>query len=194
MLNLRKLKQDFAPAILKEGKDLFDNKKVKSAKILHLDETSIRISAQVVGQYKNTYESEIEVDRLESETLHSDCDCPYHYDCQHLAAVLFYLESRLDEILVNYSKETDLEEVTENESFCDEEKEKLFEAVKQAQSKEAERKDEEYQKELLKEYISAASLLGRSPFFLPQQPKEIEKAELAVIFHFLKKGKRLRFN
>ncbi|QVL58065.1 MAG: DEAD/DEAH box helicase [Simkaniaceae bacterium] len=188
MLNLRKLKKDFSPAILKEGKDLFDNDKVKSAKILHLDATSIRISAQVVGQHKNTYESEIEFDRMESETIDSDCDCPYHYDCQHLAAVLFYLETCLDEILVSYSKETDLDEVTEDESFGDEEKEKLLEAVKQAESKEAERKDEEYQKELLKEYIGASSLLAKSPFFLPEQRGEIEKAELAVIFHFPKKG------
>ncbi|MCB1082022.1 MAG: SWIM zinc finger family protein, partial [Chlamydiia bacterium] len=188
MLNLRKLKQDFSSTILKEGKDLFDGKKVLSAKILHLDATSIRISAQVLGQYNNTYESEIEIDRIESETLDSNCDCPYHYDCQHLAAVLHYLESCLDEILVNYSKETDLEEVTEDESFDHEEKEKLLEAVKQAESKEAERKDEEYQKELLKEYVGASSLLAKSPFFLPDQEKEVERAELAVIFHFPKNG------
>lgn len=188
MLNLRKLKQDFSSAMLKEGKDLFDGKKVLSAKILHLDATSIRISAQVLGQYKNTYESVIEIDRMESETIDSDCDCPYHYDCQHLAAVLFHLESCLDEILVNYSKETDLEEVTGDESFDDEEKEKLLEAVKKAESKEAERKDEEYQKELLKEYVGASALLAKSPFFLPEQKRETEKAELAVIFHFPKKG------
>lgn len=188
MLNLRKLKQDFSSAILKEGKDLFETKKVLSAKILHLDATTIRISAQVLGQYKNTYESEIEIDRMESETIDSDCDCPYHYDCQHLAAVLYYLESCLDEILVKYSKETDLEEVTEDGSFCNEEKVKLLEAVKEAETKEAERKDEEYQKELLKEYVGASSLLAKSPFFLPAQQQEVEKAELAVIYHFPKKA------
>jgi len=188
MLNLRKLKQDFSSAILKEGKDLFETKKVLSAKILHLDATTIRISARVLGQYNNTYESEIEIDRMDSETIDSDCNCPYHYDCQHLAAVLFHLESCLDEILVKFSKETDIEEVTEGDSFCDEEKEKLLEAVKEAETKEAERKDEEYQKELLKEYIGASSLLAKSPFFLPAQQREIEKAELAVIFHFPKKG------
>jgi SNF2 family DNA or RNA helicase len=188
MLNLRKLKQDFSSAILKEGKDLFETKKVLSAKILHLDATTIRISAKVLGQYNNTYESEIEIDRMDSETIDSDCNCPYHYDCQHLAAVIFHLESCLDEILVKFSKETDIEEVTEDDSFCDEEKEKLLEAVKEAESKEAERKDEEYQKELLKEYIGASSLLAKSPFFLPAQHGEIEKAELAVIFYFPKKG------
>lgn len=188
MLNVRKLKQDFSSAILKEGKDLFETKKVLSAKILHLDATTIRISAKVLGQYNNTYESEIEIDRMESETIDSDCNCPYHYDCQHLAAVLFHLESCLDEILVKFSKETNIEEVTEDDSFCDEEKEKLLEAVKEAETKEAERKDEEYQRELLKEYIGASSLLAKSPFFLPAQKREIEKAELAVIFHFSKKG------
>ncbi|MCB1110323.1 MAG: SNF2 helicase associated domain-containing protein [Chlamydiia bacterium] len=187
MLNLRKLKQDFSSAILKEGKDLFETKKVLSAKILHLDATTIRISAQVLGQYKNTYESEIEIDRMESETIDSDCDCPYHYDCQHLAAVLYYLESCLDEILVKYSKETNLSEMTGDESFCDEEKEKLLEAVKEAETKEAERKDEEYQKELLKEYVGASALLAKSPFFLPEEARKVEKAELAVIYHFPKK-------
>ena len=188
MLNLRKLKQDFSPGILKEGKELFDNKKVKSAKILHLDATSIRISAQVIGQYKNTYESEIEFDRVESETIDSNCDCPYHYDCQHLAAVLYYLESCLDEILVNYSKEANLERAPIGDGFCDEEKEQLLKAVKRAASKEAERRDEEYQKEILKEYIGASTLLAKSPFFLPEQKRLAEKAELSVIVHFPKKS------
>ncbi|MCB1080864.1 MAG: SWIM zinc finger family protein, partial [Chlamydiia bacterium] len=187
MLNLRKLKQDFSSNILKEGKQLFETKKVLSAKILHLDATSIRISAQVLGQYKNTYESEIEIDRLESETLDSNCDCPYHYDCQHLAAVLFYMESCLDEILVNYSKENDIAVMTEEKGFDDEEKEKLLEAVKVAESKEVMRRDEEYQKELLQEYVGASEVLAKSPFFLPKQEREIEKAELAVIFNFPKK-------
>lgn len=191
MLNLRKLKQDFSAAMLQEGKELFDGKKVLSAKILHLDAASIRISAQVLGQYKNTYQSEIEIDRMENEMVDSDCDCPYHYDCQHLAALLFYVEACLDEMLVNYSKETDLSEVTEGESFNEEEKEKLLEAVKEATTKEAERLDEEYQRELLKEYVGAAALLGRSPFFLPSEAKEAEKAELAVIYRFPKKGEEV---
>ncbi|NGX51174.1 MAG: RNA polymerase-associated protein RapA [Chlamydiae bacterium] len=187
MLNLRKLKQDFSSAILKEGKELFETKKVLSAKILHLDSTSVRISAKVLGQYKNTYESEIEIDRFESETIDSDCDCPYHYDCQHLAAVLFYLESCLDEILVNYSKETDLDKVASEKGFDDSEKEKLLEEVKKAETKEEMRLDEEYQKELLKEYVETSSILAKSPFFLPRQKREVDRAELAVIFNFPKK-------
>ena len=36
MLNVRKLKQDFSQGVLREGKELFVEKKVFSAKILHL--------------------------------------------------------------------------------------------------------------------------------------------------------------
>ena len=188
MLNLRKLKQDFSPNILKEGKLLYDEKKVKSAKILHLDATSIRVSAQIVGQFQNTYESEMEFDRVESETIDSDCDCPHQYDCPHMAAVLYYLESCLDEILVKFSKEKDLDEVTEEDGFCFEEKEKLLEAVKVAEVNEAERIDVKYQKELIKEYISASKVLARSPFFTPAKRKDIDKAEIGIVFNF-EKGK-----
>lgn len=187
MLNLRKLKQDFSSNILKEGKELFDGNKVLSAKILQLDGRSLRISAQVLGQYNNTYESEIEIYRAESETIDSNCDCPYHYDCQHLAAVMFYLESCLDEILVTYSKENDLADLSENEGFDQAGKEKLLEAVKEAETKEVQRKDEEYQKQLLEEYVEASTFLASSPFFLPKQERVIEPAELAMVFSFPKK-------
>jgi len=190
MLNLRKLKQDFSSNVLKDGKQLYTTNKVLSAKILHLDAKTLRISAQVMGQYKNAYESEMEIDRMESETIDSNCDCPYHYDCQHLAAVLYYLEAYLDEILVNYSKETDLDELTEEKGFDDEEKEKLLEAVKEAESKEEQRRDEEYQKEVLTEYVDAANVLAKSPFFLPIQEKKVERAELAVIYNFPKKERK----
>lgn len=190
MLNLRKLKQDFSSNVLKDGKQLYTTNKVLSAKILHLDTTTLRISAQVMGQYKNAYESEIEIDRLESETIDSNCDCPYHYDCQHLAALLYYLEAYLDEILVSYSKETDLNELTDKKGFDHEEKEKLLEAVKEAESKEEQRRGEEYQKEILTEYIESATVLAKSPFFVPIQEKKIEKAELAIIYNFPKKERK----
>src|SRR3989344_527762 len=111
MLNFRKLKQDFSSNIVKEGKELYDQQKVVSAKLLHLDAKSMRVSAKVMGQFDNCYESEIEIDRVDCEATDSDCDCPYNYDCQHLAAVLFYLEEHIDKILVAFSKENDLEEL-----------------------------------------------------------------------------------
>jgi SNF2 family DNA or RNA helicase len=133
----------------------------------------LRISAQVMGQFNNSYECELEIDRIECETIDSNCDCPYHYDCQHLAAVLFYLEMHLDEILVNYSKEADFKEL--------EKKEEIIEVVKAAESKEEQRKDEEYQRQLLQEYVSASEILAKSPFFLPSEEREPDRAELAVI-------------
>ena len=111
MLNFRKLKQDFASGIVKEGKELYDKQKVVAAKLLYLDAKIMRISGRVLGQFDNCYESEIEIDRLECEAIDSDCDCPYNYDCQHLAALLFYLEDHIDEILVTFSKENDLKQI-----------------------------------------------------------------------------------
>ncbi|HEY5259515.1 MAG TPA: hypothetical protein VIJ46_02625, partial [Rhabdochlamydiaceae bacterium] len=74
MLNFRKLKQDFSSAIVKEGRDLHDNQKVVSAKILHLDAKTMRIGGRVLGQYENHYESHIEIDRQECEAIDSNCD------------------------------------------------------------------------------------------------------------------------
>lgn len=182
MLNVRKLKQDYSQNVLREGKELFDGKKVFSAKILHLDGSVLRISAQVGGQYDNTYTSEIEIDRNECETIDSDCDCPYHYDCQHLAALLFYLEAHLDEILVQYSKDNNLHDLAETSDLDDEQKTELFQAVKEAVSNEEKRQDEKYQKELLQEYIIASKILARSPFFLPKEERQVDRAELAIIF------------
>ena len=114
MLNFRKLKQDFSSSILSQGKDLHDQKKVLSAKILRLDSDSIRFSGKILGNFDNSYESEIEIDRFESQTIHSNCDCTYRYDCQHLAALIFYLEENIDSILIEYSKEADIDK---DESF-----------------------------------------------------------------------------
>jgi SNF2 family DNA or RNA helicase len=190
MLNLRKLKQDFSSAVLKQGKEIFDENKVLSAKILHIDSSVLRINAKIEGQYNNTYESEIEINRLESETIDSDCDCPYHYDCQHLAALLFFLEANIDAILVEYSKEANLGEIAHATHLDDQEKQEILEVVKEASAKEDMRRDEQYQKELLQEYINSSKILSRSPFFIPRVEKQIDKAELAIIFADPSKGQK----
>lgn len=179
MLNFRKLKHDFSPSILKEGKGLYDKKMVVSTKIIHLKPDVIRFSCRVMGSFDNCYESELEIDRNESVIIDSDCDCPYKYDCQHLAAVLFYLESHYNELLVTYSKETDLEKATHVD---DQEKARLLETFKEAEVKETARQDKKFQKELLEEYIYASQLLGQSSFFHPEEELAQDKAELAVIF------------
>lgn len=174
MLNFRKLKQDFSSSILAEGKELHEKKKILSAKILRLDADSLRISAKVHGNFENTYESEIEIDRFESQTIHSNCDCSYRYDCQHLAGLIFYLEEHLDSLLVNYSKDT---------QFDHEENKDILETLKEAKTKEEVRRDANYQKQVLEEYSSASLLLSQAPFFLPQEKNEITKAEVAIILN-----------
>ncbi len=182
MLNFRKLRQDFASGIVKEGKDLFDKQKVVSAKILHLDNRVVRISGRVQGQYENHYESEIEIDRIDCETVDSDCDCPYNYDCQHLAALIFYLEERLDEIMVNYSKENSLEDLADKHDLDATEKNALIEKFKEAESKQTIKQEELFQKQLLQEYIFSSEMLAVSPFFRPQEKYEIDRAEAAFVF------------
>lgn len=178
MINFRKLKQDFSPAILKEGRVLYDKGMVASAKIVGIKENSIRVHCRITGNYDNKYECELEIDREESAMLDSDCDCTYKYDCQHLAATLFYLEEHINEIFLNYSKETDLENA---HNLDQDEKEKILETVKEAEHKEVVRKGKKLQKELLHEYVGAAQILGQSPFFTPDEMLEQDKAELAVI-------------
>lgn len=182
MLNVRKLRQDFSSNILKEGKSLYEEKKVVIAKILHLDAKILRISGKVLGQFNNTYASEIEIDRQECETVDSDCDCPYHYDCQHLAALLYHLEEHLDEILVSYSNENDLEELSEGSQATGEQKQEILEAVKEAACKEEIRKEEQYQRQLLQEYVVASKILAKSPFFLPQEIYKEDLTDLAILF------------
>ena len=179
MLNFRKLKQDISPGILKEGRTLYEKKMVLAAKILNLSGNTVRLNCRVQGSFDKTYQSEIEIDRYDSTILDSDCDCPYKYDCQHLAGALFYLEEHFTEILVTFSKENDIEKA---ETIDDGEKEKLRETIKDAEIKEVVRKGKKNQKELLQEYVTASQALGQSPFFLPEEEVNHDKAELALIF------------
>ncbi len=179
MLNARKLKKDVSPNVLREGKELYDQGMILAAKISRLDPQSVCLTCQVMGGFEKKYTCELEIDRTESMIVDSDCDCPYQFDCQHLAAVIFYLEDHFDEIVVNYSKETDLSQV---EHIDEKDKEHLRETFKEAESKEQERKGKESQKELLEEYIGASHILGKSPYFLPEEKMSLDMAELACIF------------
>lgn len=179
MLNFRKLRRDFTTNILQDGKELFEQGAVTSAKIHSMDGESVCIGAQVRGLYDNIYECEIEVDRSESDTIDSNCDCSYNYDCQHIVALLFYLEQYFNEMVVAYSHEANLET---NEKINEDVKKELEETFVAAATREEERKDREYQKEILREYNHAANALSVNPFFLPTEYLERDGAELAVLF------------
>jgi SNF2 family DNA or RNA helicase len=182
MINFRKLRQDFSSNITKEGKDLYDQQKVVSAKLLHLDGKNMKVSGRVLGQYDNCYESEVEIDRLECEAIDSNCDCPYNYDCQHIAALLFFLEENIDKIFVEYSKEADFEEMAEQEGIDEESKNDLVEKLREAENKEVLRQEELYQKQLLQEYVVSSEILAYSPFFRPTITPEFDRADMHIIF------------
>lgn len=181
MLNFRKLRQDFAPAILKEGKELFDKGCIAAAKILRIDGSTIKLSARIRGAYDNFYECEVEINRGESAAVDSNCDCSYTYDCQHISALLFYLEAHFNEIVVEYSKEeANLEKI---EELDEEDKQELKETFEVAATKEVKRRGEAFQKEVLSEYVSAARVLGTSPFFIIRDTPQEDKAEIAFVFN-----------
>ncbi|QVE49441.1 DEAD/DEAH box helicase [Chlamydia crocodili] len=179
MLNFRKLRRDFTANILQDGKELFDQGAVINAKILSMNGESVCIGAQIRGLYDNVYECEIEVDRSKSDTIDSNCDCSYNYDCQHIVALLFYLEKYFNEMVVAYSQEANLDT---NQEINEEVKKELQETFVVAASREEERKDRAHQKEILSEYVHAANVLSANPFFLPQEYLEKNSAELAVLF------------
>jgi len=180
MLNFRKLRQDFSSAILKEGRHLFEKNKILQAKIIKLDNETIRFSSKVLSNFDSTYESEIEVDRFESTAVHTNCDCPSRYDCQHLAALIFFLEEKIDSLLIDYSKEADF---SQDEGLEAHEKQELIDAVKEAETKEVVKQDARYQKQVLQEYVASSEVLSHSPFFLPQEQGSLASAELAIIFN-----------
>lgn len=178
MLNFRKLKKDYSPVVLKEGRQLFDKGMVLSTKVSVLTPKTIRLICRVQGSFENTYQCVIEIDRKESMTLDSDCGCSHKYDCQHLSAVLFHLEERWDEVLVNYSQENKVDEFPH---LDDDSKLTIRETLKAAQDKETERLGKKQLKELLQEYINSAKILAKSPYFVPEENLQKDQAELEVI-------------
>jgi SNF2 family DNA or RNA helicase len=178
MINFRKTKQDFAPAILKEGKTVYDAGKVDSVKISNMTSDSVRLVCTVCGNFHNKYISEIEINRSDSSVMDSDCDCPYNYDCHHLAAVLFYLEEHYDSLVVDYSKQGNIAEAPH---IDEDTKEELLETFKAAETKQVQKQEKRNEKDLLQEYINASQVMGSSPYFQPEESLEQEKAELLVV-------------
>ncbi len=171
MLNFRSLRQDFPSGVLKNGKQIFDQKGVLRVAILQLDVATMRLHARVQGSFEHVYELEIEIDRKGSSLVDSNCDCPARYDCAHLTALLFYLEQHLDELLVAYSKEVNVQDM-----------ESAVQATLElAEEKVDQQKETELRDTILSDYQGAAALLGSSPFFISHTHATEEEVELACI-------------
>lgn len=176
VLNFRKLRQDFSQAIIKDAAALYAQAGVLEAKIESMKGDLLRIRGKVSGKHDNSYDCEIEIDRKESAFVGSNCDCPYKYECQHIAALLLHLEKQWDSLVVHYSKEAPLPaEAAEEDSAA------LREVFKEAETKETARNDIFRQKELIEEYVVASDLLAQSPFFTPEERLQPDEAELAVL-------------
>lgn len=174
MLNFRKLKQDYSPSILKEGKTISEKEMVSHAKVAKMNGQVVRLKGKVLSQFNNSYNCEIEVDIGSSTIVDSDCDCPHKYDCQHLAAILFHLEGNFNELIVAYSQE--------GLDVKGEDKGKIEKTIKEAAQNTELNKKKKWAKELLEEYTYASKLLGQSAFFLHTRDAVPEKAELIIIF------------
>lgn len=177
MLNFRKLRQDYAPAVVKEGKMLFDRGSVQTAKILNLSEDSVRLLSKVAGQFNHTYTCEVEIDRTASSVIDSDCDCPSKYDCLHQAALLYHLEENLEDLVLSFSNEVGLDE-TENAT----DQEPIRNTIKEAKNLALDKKGKKLQKELIEEYVYASKILGQNPFFMPMETPSSDRAEIALLF------------
>lgn len=177
MINFRKIKQDFSNNILAQGKELYQQKVVRSAKILELSSQKLKVSALVEGQYENAYECEFEIDSIESELIDSTCDCSYSFDCQHLAAALLYLEKNLEKMMVSYSKGENF--VLDEQDA--EEREHIARVLDEAKAAQEEIDSRKLDEQLLKEYNHAANILTSSPFFCPREKWVEEEAQLGLV-------------
>lgn len=180
-LNFRKLRQDFSPNVLVEGRKLYEKQAVNSLKLINLSHDSLKLTSQVTGNYDNSYTCEVEIDRVESETIDANCDCSYRYDCAHLAAALYHLEENLNAVVVAFSKETDVENA---EEIDEDEREVIKATIEEAASSLKKEKNQQFQSEILQECIDASQTLSSSPFFLNEKRLMEDKAELAIVFSY----------
>lgn len=177
IVNFRKMKHDFASQILRDGKDLYEKKGLKTVTLVEFGTKSLKVRAEVAGVWANAYACTIEIDRLESEIVDSHCACPDHYDCIHLACLIFHLEEHLETLLVDHFQEKKADKRGSNP-----EGEQIEKVLKAAEKKVLVRKEKELEKELLEEYVNAASLLGRSSFFVPEIELKKEQGEIFFVF------------
>ena len=182
MLNFRRLRTDFAPNAIKEGKSLWEEKKVVSAQVKDLTSSTIQILSQVEGKFNHIYKQQIEIDRNESCMLDSSCNCSLGFDCQHIASVTFYLEECLESLVVSYSQKGEVLKSDDVKECA-----KILDTIKEAEALKSVKQARKYDKELLEEYNKASSLLSQAPFFLPEDQIDQDSAELSILFQLPEK-------
>ncbi|MCB1113988.1 MAG: DEAD/DEAH box helicase [Chlamydiia bacterium] len=184
MLNFRKLKQDYSPRALKEGKAILEKEMVAATHVQEMSAQRAHLKGEVQSQYDTTYNCHLEIDLKTSTIVDSECECPDQFDCQHIAALLFHLEEHFNDLVVDYSKKV---KPLETKKIEKSEKKELEKAIQAAEKESRSQKEKKFTKELLHEYAFASKVLGQSPFFLQDKEEKLEKCEIFVVFEEKKK-------
>lgn len=165
VLNFRKMRHDFSPAALKEGKLLFEKGGCLGARVASCTATQVVVIARVMGHFQDPHECSIEIDRTQSVIAYSNCDCSLGVDCQHLACLLFFLEEHFHSLLLVFlgkgtAREHDLSDV---------------EMKVKAKAR------KEHERQLISDYSHAGEWLGRSSLFR----SAVERAETGELLLIL---------
>lgn len=165
-LNFRKLRQEFAPSTLKEGKKLASIQGSCKAHILFCTSNSFVIEASVLGFFSDWHACQLEIDRNNSSIILSHCDCPSHVDCHHLASLLFFLEEQFHRLLVDFQGGQNEKDSTDTT---------LIEAKKKSLKK----VELEEKKAAVKEFVEASSLLSTASLLIKRE-EPVKEAELFI--------------
>jgi len=169
ILNFRKLRHDFSPAILKQGKALFEKGGCFGAKIASYTAEVVVVEAKVMGHFNDIHDCSVEIGRMESELVYSTCDCSQEVDCLHLACLLFYLEKHFHAMLLTFLGEM------EDEGCSPVKKE-----IKQVKQKLEDKAERERARQLVADYSHAGQWLATSSLFRPEK-ECTEIAELMLL-------------
>ena len=172
VLNFRKMRNDFPPGVLREGKTLFDRGSCLGARVVSCTSKQIVVEAKVMGKFDDLHACTLEIERTTSQLAYATCDCTHNVDCLHLACLLFYLEEHLHSILLSFlgtvKKKTSSEKREEDPGLAEIER-KVHAKVRR-----------EKEKLLLADYHKTGEWLACSSLFrLPEE--KIETGELMIL-------------
>ena len=169
ILNFRKMRHDFSPAVTKEGRALFEKGGCIGARIASYTAEQFVIEAKVMGHFKDVHSCSIEVNRLASELTYSTCDCTQGVDCLHLACLLFFLEEHFDAMLLTYLGKAQASPAAKANSEMGEMERRLKAKARR-----------ERERQLVIDYSKAGEWMARASLFRPADEK-IETGELLLL-------------
>lgn len=166
VLNFRKMRHEFSPASLKEGKVLYDKGGCLGARVSSCTARQVVVEAKVMGHFQDVHVCSIEIDRIESAIAISSCDCTLGVDCQHLSCLLYFLEEHFHSLLLTF-----LGKVKQTGGAKD-----LGDVEQRLKA----RAKKENERQLVDDYARAGQWLATSSLFRPEDERT-ESGELLLI-------------